>query len=43
MGSAKSTIARLLKKGLEAYSRTEEGRLYTFYSFVCYLTPTPGV
>jgi serine protein kinase len=31
VGSAKSTIARLLKKGLEAYSRTEEGRLYTFY------------
>ena len=30
VGSAKSTIARLLKKGLEAYSRTEEGRLYTF-------------
>jgi serine protein kinase len=31
VGSAKNTIARLLKKGLEAYSRTEEGRLYTFY------------
>ncbi|SDE52952.1 putative serine protein kinase, PrkA [Thermus arciformis] len=31
VGSAKSTIARLLKKGLEAYSRTEEGRLFTFY------------
>lgn len=31
VGSAKSTIACLLKKGLEAYSRTEEGRLYTFY------------
>ncbi|WP_117237189.1 PrkA family serine protein kinase [Thermus sediminis] len=31
VGSAKSTIARLLKKGLEAYSRTEEGKLYTFY------------
>lgn len=30
VGSAKSTIARLLKKGLEAYSRTDEGRLYTF-------------
>ncbi len=29
VGSAKSTIARLLKKGLEAYSRTDEGRLYT--------------
>ena len=31
VGTAKSTIVRLLKKGLEAYSRTEEGRLYTFY------------
>ena len=33
VGSAKSTIARLLKKGLEKYSRTDEGRLYT-YSWV---------
>ncbi|MEJ2263102.1 MAG: hypothetical protein P8X95_06630 [Anaerolineales bacterium] len=31
VGTAKSTIVRLLKKGLEAYSRTNEGRLYTFY------------
>src|SRR5690606_2218179 len=30
VGSAKSTICRLLKKGLEYYSRTPEGRLYTF-------------
>ena len=30
VGSAKSTIARLLKKGLEAYSRTPEGALYSF-------------
>jgi len=30
VGSAKSTIARLLKKGLEYYSRTPEGALYTF-------------
>ena len=30
VGSAKSTIARMLKKGLEAYSRTESGRLYAF-------------
>ena len=30
VGSSKSTIARLLKKGLEYYSRTEEGALYTF-------------
>lgn len=31
VGTAKSTIVRLLKKGLEAYSRTNDGRLYTFY------------
>ena len=31
VGTAKSTIVRLLKKGLEAYSRTTGGRLYTFY------------
>ncbi len=30
VGSAKSTIARLLKKGLEHYSRTTDGALYTF-------------
>lgn len=30
VGSAKSTIARLLKHGLERYSRTDEGALYTF-------------
>jgi serine protein kinase len=30
VGSAKSTIVRLLKKGLEDYSRTDDGRLYTF-------------
>ena len=30
VGSSKSTIARLLKKGIESYSRTEAGRLYTF-------------
>lgn len=30
VGSSKSTIARLLKKGLEDYSKTEEGRLFTF-------------
>ncbi len=30
VGSSKSTIARLLKKGIEAYSRTPEGALYTF-------------
>ncbi|MGZ3713224.1 MAG: PrkA family serine protein kinase, partial [Bdellovibrionota bacterium] len=30
VGSAKSTIARLLKKGVERYSYTPEGALYTF-------------
>ena len=30
VGSSKSTIARLLKAGLEAYSRTNEGSLFTF-------------
>ena len=30
VGSSKSTIARLLKKGIEAYSRTQEGALYTY-------------
>ena len=30
VGSSKSTIARLVKQGLEEYSRSEEGRVYTF-------------
>ena len=30
VGSSKSTIARLLKRGLEDYSRIPEGALYTF-------------
>ncbi|MCA1693435.1 MAG: serine protein kinase [Actinobacteria bacterium] len=30
VGSSKSTIARLLKKGLEAYSRSDDGALYTY-------------
>src|ERR1700716_815343 len=30
VGSSKSTIARLLKRGLEEYSRTDEGMLFTF-------------
>ncbi len=30
VGSSKSTIARLLKKGLENYSRTPAGALYTY-------------
>ena len=30
VGAAKSTIARILKRGLEHYSRTDEGAIYTF-------------
>jgi serine protein kinase len=30
VGSSKSTIARLLKRGVERYSRTDAGALYTF-------------
>jgi serine protein kinase len=30
VGSSKSTIARLVKKGVESYSRTPEGALYTY-------------
>ncbi|MCC6149549.1 MAG: serine protein kinase [Planctomycetes bacterium] len=30
VGSAKSTIVRLLKRGLEQYSRSKEGRMYSF-------------
>src|SRR5262245_23513618 len=30
VGSSKSTIARLLKKGLEHYSRTDDGAMYSF-------------
>src|SRR6202042_439453 len=30
VGSSKSTIARLLKLGIEAYSKTADGALYTF-------------
>ena len=30
VGSAKSTIARLIKTGIEKYTRTPQGKLYTF-------------
>ncbi len=30
VGSSKSTIARLLKKGMEEYTRTHDGALYTY-------------
>src|SRR5258707_3486364 len=31
VGSSKSTIARLLKKGLEDYSKTDPGMLFSYY------------
>src|SRR5204862_7665702 len=30
VGSSKSTVARLLKRGLEDYSRTDQGMLFSF-------------
>ncbi|MEI7973711.1 MAG: serine protein kinase, partial [Bdellovibrio sp.] len=30
VGSAKSTICRLLKRGIEQYSKTQQGSMYTF-------------
>src|SRR5213075_2804534 len=30
VGSSKSTIARLLKKGIESYSKTDAGKAYTY-------------
>ncbi len=33
VGSAKSSVARLIKKGLEHYSKTDDGALYTFEWF----------
>ena len=30
VGSAKSTIARVMKRGLEAYTRTDDGAIFTF-------------
>ena len=41
VGSAKSTIVRLLKKGLEHYSRTPEGSIYTFMWVGDGSTPKP--
>ena len=42
VGSAKSTIARLLKRGLEQYSHEESGAIYTFTWIVDgELTPSP--
>ncbi len=45
VGSAKSTIARMLKKGIEAYSRTEDGALYSFSWLLderCEVSPMEG-
>eukprot|EP00913_Durusdinium_trenchii_P005804 g5416.t1 len=45
VGSSKSTIARLFKKGLEHYSRTPEGALYSFSWMLddnCEVTPIEG-
>ncbi len=45
VGSSKSTIARLFKKGLEHYSRTPEGALYSFSWLLderCEVTPIEG-
>jgi len=45
VGSSKSTIARLLKKGIEHYSRTEEGALYSFSWMLddnCEVSPLDG-
>jgi serine protein kinase len=45
VGSSKSTIARLLKKGLDHYSRTEEGGLYSFSWLLdsrCEVVPVDG-
>jgi serine protein kinase len=45
VGSSKSTIARLLKKGIEHYSRTPEGALYSFSWLLddrCEVVPVSG-
>jgi serine protein kinase len=39
VGSSKSTIVRRLKRGLEHYSRTEDGALYTFDWYLGELPP----
>src|SRR5688572_16721042 len=42
VGSSKSTIVRLLKRGLEAYAKTEAGAIYTFDWIVDgEVTPSP--
>ena len=42
VGSSKSTIVRLLKRGLEEYSKTDDGALYTFsWEVDGEVTPSP--
>jgi serine protein kinase len=42
VGSAKSSIVRLIKRGLEYYSRTDEGSLYTYEWYDDNPTPILG-
>jgi predicted Ser/Thr protein kinase len=45
VGSSKSTIARLLKKGAEEYSKTDDGAIYSFSWLLspdCDVTPAEG-
>ncbi len=45
VGSSKSTIARLLKKGVEHYSRTDDGAIYSFSWLLdehCEVRPVDG-
>ncbi len=43
VGSAKSTVVRRLKKGLEKYSKIDKGALYTFDWYVGELTTDGGL
>ncbi len=43
VGSSKSTIARLLKKGMEEYAKLPEGALYSFYWNLPKRRPDGGV
>ncbi|MBI4365694.1 MAG: serine/threonine protein kinase, partial [Deltaproteobacteria bacterium] len=43
VGSAKSTVVRLLKKGIEQYSRSPEGALYSFSWVKKELNDTRGI
>ena len=43
VGSSKSTIARLLKKGLENYSRTDAGQVLHVYAGDCRVARAPAM